>query len=63
MIRIDNCTYNKIKVLRELSLVSAFIGKHCKKDARACKHKECGRVMDDLQKNLQKYIGTLKRVL
>jgi len=59
----DNCTYNKIKVLRELALVNGFVQRHCPKDAKAARHGHCHKEFMDLQKDLDKHTAALRRAL
>ncbi len=59
----DNCTYNKIKILHELSKVSGFIERYARKDARAVRHAGCHAAMQRLHSDLQRHLKALHREL
>jgi hypothetical protein len=59
----DNCTYNKMKLLKDLALIDAFIGRHGKKDAKSAKHNGCEKMLEQLQRDIQKHMKNLKTVL
>ena len=55
----DNCTYNKIKLMHELSRIAGFLERHGKKDAKSAKHTKCIEIMNNLHKDLLSYIDQL----
>lgn len=59
----DNCTYNKMKLLHELSKLTGFIEKHAKEDAKASKHNSCVKAIDALHADLLKHIKTIQAEL
>lgn len=59
----DNCTYNKIKLLHEMSKLVGFIELYGKKDAQSAKHKECHQVLDHLHRDLHEHIKQLHKEL
>ncbi len=59
----DNCTYNKIKLLHELSKVAGFIERYARKDSRLAKHKDCEKVIHHLHQDLQTHIKQLHQQL
>ncbi|MFQ5621038.1 MAG: hypothetical protein ACE5FT_04300 [Candidatus Nanoarchaeia archaeon] len=59
----DDCTYNHIKLLHQLSLVDAFLVRHCHEDAESKKHKGCCKALGALQKDVRKHMKTLQKGL
>jgi len=59
----DDCTYDKIKLLHKISQISGFIEKHCLTDARKAKHKECEKVIDHLHQDLLLHMEGLRQCL
>ena len=59
----DDCTYNKIKLLHDMSRISGFIEKHCREDARRAKHKDCQQIIDHLHKDLTVHMEGLRVIL
>jgi len=59
---IDNCLYNKIKLLHNLSCTLWFIEKHAKQDARTEKDNDCLLFLEYLEKDLEKYVHELKKM-
>jgi len=56
---LDNCNYDKIKVLHELSCIAWFLSKHGLQDAKSVGDDQCCKIFDDLKKDLEKYIQDL----
>ena len=56
----DDCTYNKNKLLKEINKLAGFIKKYAKKDAKAAKHTGCGKFMTYLHNDLTKHMKQLK---
>jgi hypothetical protein len=59
----DNCTYNKTKLLHEMAKLTGFIEKYAKKDAKSAKHGKCSKMINDLHKDLKKHMDTLSKAL
>jgi len=59
----NDCTYNKVKLLHELSSLSWFIQKHAHDDARAVKDSVFSDLLKSLDADLQKNIVSLKKNL
>ena len=55
---LDNCTYDKIKILQELSSLLWFLQKHAHKEVPASD--ACHRLIQDLEKDLEKYVAAFK---
>lgn len=56
----ENCEYNEIKLLHELSRLSWFIKKHAEADAINAGHNGCHAFMEELGHDLEKYITLLQ---
>lgn len=60
---LQNCEYDKIKILHQLSSILWFIEHHAKSDAKNAGDKECQDVLDKLAKDLQGHIKQLSESL
>ena len=60
---LDNCKYDKIKLLHEMSSMAWFIERHAKENAEKVGNKECIRAYGALKKNLEKNIELFKKML
>ena len=60
---LDNCTYNKIKLLHELSCILWFLKKHGIQDASKAGDKECLSFCEQLEKDLEEHISHLKDMI
>lgn len=56
----ENCEYNEVKLLHELSRLSWFIKKHAEADAKKEGHNECHAFMEKLHHDLDKYAEMLR---
>jgi len=56
---LNNCDYNKVRLLHDLSRITWYLKKHVKKDAKG-KHAKCAKVYKDLEKDLEKHIKKLQ---
>lgn len=59
----DNCAYNKIKILHEISKLAGFIETFAKKDAKSAKHMRCHQHLEHLHRDLQEHMEQLRREL
>ena len=57
---LDNCKYNKVKLLHELSCALWFIKKHAKGDAQKANDTDCMPFLDLLEKDLESYVSKLQ---
>ncbi|MBD3232021.1 hypothetical protein GF322_05195 [Candidatus Dependentiae bacterium] len=57
---LDNCRYNNIKILHELSKLAWFIDKHCTQSKYGCKHESC-QTLHELKNTLEQYIEQLNK--
>jgi len=60
---LEDCNYNKVRLLHDLSRLTQFLKKHAKKDAKKGKHGECHKLYLDLEKDLEKHIGELSKAI
>lgn len=57
----DNCSYNKIKLLHELSKLTGFIDKYGRKDAKSAKHQGCHQLLNQLHQDLHGHMEKLRK--
>ncbi len=57
---LQNCEYNEVKLLHQLSCLLWFVQKHAIKDAQDAGHQGCATSMKDLETDLEKHITKLK---
>lgn len=57
----DNCTYDKAKLLHELGKLSNFIEQYAKKDSQ--NYKKCNIVINEVKENLETQMEKLKKAL
>ena len=60
---LDNCSYDKIKLIGKLSCIAWFIENHAKADAQKDNDKECLQILEALQRDTEKYAELLKAKL
>ena len=60
---LDNSSYNKIKMLHQLSELNWFIEKHAIIDAENAGDKACVEMMLAIQRDAQKHIEKLQRAM
>ena len=58
---LNNCTYDKIKILHELCCVLWFIKKHALRDAE--NDQACKSFLQNLEKDLEKYVNELQTMI
>ena len=58
---LDNSTYNKVKMLCQLSELCWFIEKHAMHDAQQAGDKECLQAMEAIKRDLEKHIEALQK--
>lgn len=63
--KMDNCAYNKIKLLHDMSTLDIFIETETfgKKDAKMSRHGQCHTVLDHLHKDLSAHMEQLRNQL
>lgn len=57
----DNCSYNKIKLLHELSCLVWFMEKHALKDAQVAGDSECQEIFQTIKHDLDKHLERLHK--
>lgn len=60
---LDNCSYNKVKMMHELSSLLWFIQKHAKLDAQAAGDIDCIQMLEELERDVQKHLERLSKSL
>jgi len=57
---IDNCTYDKVKLIHDLSSIAWFLENHCEKDLKKShKNNCCSEVIKNIKSDLSKHIDAL----
>ncbi|MFC1841838.1 hypothetical protein ACFLYA_02085 [Candidatus Dependentiae bacterium] len=60
---LDDCKYDKVKLLHEISSITWFLENHAKQNAKKVGDTECYDLYENLIKDLDKNIGKLKVAL
>lgn len=60
---INNCCYDKIKLLHSACKMLWFIEKHAHDDAQKVNDSVCVTELNELKKDLEKHIETLKKLV
>ena len=60
---LNNCKYDKIKIVSKLSCLSWFIEKHGLEDAKKDNDLECESAMKALHADLQKHIEIFEKLI
>ena len=60
---LDHCTYDKVKLLHEISSIIWFIEKHAKQDAKSANDIVCHDLFEKLAQDLEKYVVKLREML
>ncbi len=60
---LDDCQYDKIKILQELSSIAWFIEKHAKENAKQARDEECALILEQIKKDLEGNIAKLKSIV
>ena len=58
---LDNCTYNKIKLLHEVSSLLWFIERHAINDAKVAGDAGCIEMLQQLEQDLQRHLERLRQ--
>ncbi len=59
----QNCNYNKTRLLADVKSMLWRIKNFYKKDATDANHPLCNKVMDEMEKDLQKYAEKLQAAI
>ena len=60
---LENCNYNKIRLLHDLSRVAWYLDKHAKKDAKSSGHAKCHTMCIALEKDLGKHMESIRKAI
>ncbi|MFC1842424.1 hypothetical protein ACFLYU_02085 [Candidatus Dependentiae bacterium] len=60
---LDNCKYDKVKLLHEMSSIAWFLEKHAKENANKADDKECFTIYQNMLQDLEKHIQVLKSTI
>ncbi|MFO8016982.1 MAG: hypothetical protein R6U32_07840 [Candidatus Woesearchaeota archaeon] len=60
---LEDCNYNKVRLLHDLSRISWYLDRHAKKDAKEGGHELCHEMCHELQQDLEKHIEKLKQAV
>ncbi|MCL4360855.1 hypothetical protein M1446_00695 [Candidatus Dependentiae bacterium] len=58
---LDNCSYNKVKLMAELSKITWFLEKHAIDDAKKAGDKEAESLLRELHKDTSNYLEKLQK--
>lgn len=58
---LNNCNYDKIKLLYKVSKLASFIERHAIKDAKANGHQNCVDIYNELKDDLERHLESLRR--
>jgi hypothetical protein len=56
---LDNCCYDRVKILHELSSIAWFIDKCGKKDVENCGHPECKEKLAEIAKDVNAILSKM----
>lgn len=60
---LNNCNYDKIRLLHDLSRIAWYIQKHAKNDAKQENYALCKSMYNELGKDIEKHIEKLKAAI
>ena len=60
---LDDCNYNKIRLLHDVSRIVWYLEHHAKKDAKESGHELCHAMCVELQADLEKHMEKLKEAI
>lgn len=60
---LDNCKYDKVKILHEVSSLAWYLEKYAKENAEKADDKQCYEIYDTMLQDLEKHIQILKEAL
>jgi len=60
---LDDCKYDKVKILHEISSIAWYLEKHAKENAEKAGDKKCYEIYDNMLSDLEKHIQVLKETL
>lgn len=60
---LNDCNYNKVRLLRDLSRIVWYLQKHAKEDAKKAGHETCHAMCEELEKDLEEHIGKITQTI
>ncbi|RLE37739.1 hypothetical protein DRJ17_05905 [Candidatus Woesearchaeota archaeon] len=57
---LNDCNYNKVRLLYDLSKIVGFLKRHAKEDANKEGHKLCYAMYKEIEEDLEKHIEKLR---
>jgi hypothetical protein len=57
---LDDCNYNKVRLMHDLSRIVWYLDKHAKADAKKSGHILCHAMCEELKKDLEKHMEKLR---
>ena len=60
---LNDCNYNKVRLLHDLSRIVWYLEKHAKQDAQEEGHELCHAMCAEIQADLEKHIEKLKQAV
>lgn len=60
---LENCNYDKIKILHHMSKMLWFIEKHALEDAKKMSDEKCYAAFEEIKKDLEKHVEKLKHLV
>ena len=60
---LDNCRYDKIKLLHDLSCILWFIDKHALKETQHKDDPTCTKLLKDIKIDIEKHLKTLEKMM
>lgn len=60
---LNDCNYNKVKLLTDMSKIVYYLKKHAQLDAKREGHELCCAVCEEIEKDLEKHILKLQAAI
>jgi hypothetical protein len=60
---LNDCNYNKVRLLHDLSRINWYLKKHAKEDAKKHGHPLCHTMCEEMEKDLEKHIDKLRAAI
>jgi len=60
---LNNCNYNKVRLLYDLSRIEGYLKRHAKADAKRHGHVKCHKLCVDMEKDVEKHIKGIRMAI
>ena len=60
---LNDCNYNKVRLLHDLSRINWYLKKHAKEDAKKHGHPLCLAMCEEMEKDMEKHIDKLRAAI